>query len=228
MFAKIYRIHSDKGEKVYIGSTTDRYLCNRFSDHRTEYRAKRQYCTSHILFDEYGMDNCFIELIEEVEYKTKDDYHIREQYWIDNTPTAVNTKPAYQTPEQKRIISLNKRKLYYKRHADAINEKRKTNLVTCECGMEVRADWLTQHKKKQDHLVRMGEMVKEYVSEEHKKELACKRNAKYYETHKAKIAEKAKEKGKETMVCECGVEIAKVYHTRHLKTKKHLAWAESQ
>jgi hypothetical protein len=223
MSGKVYKIYSHKGDKVYIGSTTDRYLCNRFSDHRTDYRAGKR-CTSCVLFDEYGMENCNIELIEEVEYKDVLELKEREQYWIDNTLNTVNIKPAYQTIEQKQEKKHVKSMKYFNNHKETILAKRRNLPKTmCECGVEIRSDLMDKHYESKNHKVAMGLMEDWRVSEEHKKELRKVRDAKYLEKNKEKISKKASLK----IVCDCGTEISKSSLLRHKKSANHIKWIES-
>ena len=59
---KIYKIISDVGDKIYIGSTTKDTLAKRMAEHRSCYkRWKAGLCgktMSYELFDEYGIENC--------------------------------------------------------------------------------------------------------------------------------------------------------------------------
>ena len=66
---KIYKIYSHVGDKIYIGSTTKPLLSQRMTKHRSEYKrwksgGKGGFIRSYELFDEYGIENCIIELIE--------------------------------------------------------------------------------------------------------------------------------------------------------------------
>ena len=65
---KIYRI-TDKGEnKFYVGSTCQK-LYDRMSGHRYDYKRYQNGLSNKKtvaeLFDEYGVENCIIQLIEE-------------------------------------------------------------------------------------------------------------------------------------------------------------------
>jgi hypothetical protein len=73
--AKIYRIFCEDDE--YIGSTT-RQLSERMAQHRTGYKHKTSKCTSCVLFDKYGVDNCKIELIEDFPCERKEQLDRRE------------------------------------------------------------------------------------------------------------------------------------------------------
>jgi len=75
--SKVYKIWSTQGDKIYIGSTTKQYLSQRMDKHRSDYKrwkaGKIKMITSFKLFDEYGLENCFIELIEVKECNSKDE-----------------------------------------------------------------------------------------------------------------------------------------------------------
>lgn len=68
METKIYKIVSHLGNLKYIGSTAKFSLDQRLQQHINAYNrfknGKGNKTTSFILFDEYGIDNCKIELIE--------------------------------------------------------------------------------------------------------------------------------------------------------------------
>ena len=61
---KIYKIESHIGDKIYIGSTTKKYLSQRMDKHRYDYKEwkknRKSKTMSYLLFDEYGVENCFI------------------------------------------------------------------------------------------------------------------------------------------------------------------------
>jgi hypothetical protein len=87
--AKIYKITSATHPNlVYYGSTTNKYLCNRMSQHRTDY--KRNPTAKRAVYELVQFDDAKMELIEEVEGDGKE----REQYYIDNFP-CVNKLNAY-------------------------------------------------------------------------------------------------------------------------------------
>ena len=66
---KVYSIRSmSRPELIYVGSTTKEYLSQRMDSHRGAYsrwkKGGKTYTTSYKLFDEYGIENCCIELLE--------------------------------------------------------------------------------------------------------------------------------------------------------------------
>jgi hypothetical protein len=163
--AKIYRICSDKGSKVYIGSTTKQYLSNRWAGHTSDYRKKPINCASKELFDEYGIENCRCELIEEVDYQTKEDYLMRERYWIENTVDCINKRlKPFATKEEQRIKKNERSKERYelcknntlfmevkKEQLNAWKEKN-SEPILCECGITYMASHKARHLKSKRHL----------------------------------------------------------------------------
>ena len=68
---KLYRIYNPHIEESleYVGSTCQPLLCTRMAIHRYGYKSRRLKMiggemSSYKLFDEYGVDNCIIELLE--------------------------------------------------------------------------------------------------------------------------------------------------------------------
>ena len=102
---KIYKIESNLGDKVYIGSTTKEYLSQRMSTHRNNYSAWKQgkldLTTSYLLFDEYGIENCSIVLLELCPSESKAELLSREGYFIKNNE-CVNKEALYITNKEYR------------------------------------------------------------------------------------------------------------------------------
>ena len=166
---KLYKIVSDKGDKVYIGSTTQHYLKTRWNAHQANHKSGYGPCSSSILFDEYGLENCRCELIETFPFTTKEDMLQRERQQIDLHQTAVNAHRPMLTQEEKRLeTNARIRKSYHKLKEDP--------------------EWLAKRRQAS------AEWTKKAGSEE----------------------------------CGCGLTYTLHHKSRHLRTKKHLAWAESQ
>jgi len=94
---KIYKIKSSKGDKVYIGSTTQKYLSQRFAQHISAYKSykgqkDRGKLSSFILFDEYGIESCSIELIDYCPCKSKAELERQEFMYINSIPCINNQK----------------------------------------------------------------------------------------------------------------------------------------
>lgn len=77
---KIYKIIDNTNDNIYIGQTKQKYLCNRISGHRTDFK-RGYYCSSQIILKN---NDWKYELIEETDDKS------RESYWIQNTKNCIN------------------------------------------------------------------------------------------------------------------------------------------
>lgn len=107
---KIYKIESNLGDKIYVGSTAKQYLSQRMQQHKSTYKQWKagkntSKITSYELFDEYGPENCKIVLIEEYPCTCKDAKNAREGYFIKelncvNKNIAGRTMKEYQQSEQ--------------------------------------------------------------------------------------------------------------------------------
>lgn len=153
----IYKIWSNKGSKCYIGSTTQS-LNQRFSKHKWDYKCWKEgklnkNITSFDLFEEYGFENCCIELLEEVNDISQ--LKIREQFWINNTQNIVNNFRAIFIGHKeyyKNNLEYFKEyfKKYYEHKKEHIKEYKKKytkEKVKCECGSFISRSSLTRHKK---------------------------------------------------------------------------------
>ena len=134
--AKVYKIWSTQGDKIYVGSTTKDYLSQRMDTHRSDYKlwkqGKRGLVMSFTLFDEYGLENCFIELLDAKTCTSKDELKKLEGGYIRNL-TCVNKyipdrdKKEYYEDNKEQI--LEQKKEYYNDNKEKINE-----IVQCQCG----------------------------------------------------------------------------------------------
>ena len=138
--SKIYKIVDNGYTKCYIGSTYNA-LCKRMYKHREAYKryldGKCQRTTSYELFDEFGVDNCKIELVESYPCCSRDELNAREGYWIRQTE-CVN-----------RVVVGRTRKEYYYEHKDEMNTTRKINAqknVERENARKIK--WADENKEK--------------------------------------------------------------------------------
>ena len=109
---KIYMIYpkvdgADEGD-VYYGSTTVT-LARRMAKHRDKD------CRSKILFDKYGIENCFIELVQEYPCETKDELTKKEGEYI-RANKCVNKVIPGRTQKEYRVDNLDKLKENQKQH----------------------------------------------------------------------------------------------------------------
>ena len=178
---KIYKIWSPLGDKIYIGATTKEYLSQRMDEHRSKYKRylklqPQTNCTSVLIFDEYGVENCYIELIEAKECNSKDEQtkiegkYIREMNCVNkNIPDRSDKekKEYYEEYYKKNKINLViNNKQYYENNKDKINEQCKKYRIDnkeklkelssikcmCICGSMYRISNKKRHENTHKHL----------------------------------------------------------------------------
>ena len=123
--AKIYQIVDIGYNKCYIGSTCEE-LSQRMAHHRANYKqflnGKRRFITSFNLFNEYGVGNCKIELVEYFKCDTVHELRKREGEIIKKLP-CINKCVAGRT--YKEWYDDNKIKLCEKLRESYDKEKRR-------------------------------------------------------------------------------------------------------
>ena len=202
---KIYKIVDVGYNKCYIGSTCES-LSKRMAKHRYTYSnylkgKKGATIRSFILFDEYGIDNCKIELIENFPCLNKDELRKREGNFIKETD-CLNKQVAGRTKEE-----------YRTEFKEFLDEKIK--------------EWNETHK---EHRRNYEKQYRE-ENVEHKKEYARKYNEEHKEhikEMKQELYNKHREELLQKFECECGARVAKQGLNRHLKTKKHQDFINNQ
>ena len=129
--AKIYQVVDVGYNKSYIGSTCES-LSKRMTRHREAYKKQLQGnrvdTTASRLFDEFGIKNCKIELIENYPCESKEELLKREGHFI-STKDCVNR--CLSGRERKDWLKDNQehikeqQKEYYRRHFDNISKNSK-------------------------------------------------------------------------------------------------------
>lgn len=121
--ATIYKILSPCLQECYVGSTI----------HKVEYRWTKHRgakdCTSNILFEKYGMDNCKFIVMEVCLIAEK---RIKEQWWLDHSVGVVNKYGVIRSQEKKKAIqkawneaNIERVKQHRKLYREANKEKQK-------------------------------------------------------------------------------------------------------
>lgn len=134
---KIYKIWSPLGELINIGSTCQT-LNERFRKHKSEYKTLNQH-TVKVLFDAYGVENCYIELIEDYPCNSKKELtacegkHQKEnKHIITNKAIANRTQKEYlkdtadkwkQYREDNKEHYKTLKKIAYEKNKEAIKQK---------------------------------------------------------------------------------------------------------
>lgn len=179
-FAKIYKLCSLQTDRIYIGSTTQRYLSYRFSSHRGDYKkfldGKRTNITSCELLK---YDDCWIELITSVDNcKSLDELHkIEGEYIRQYRDICVNKCIAGRSIEQYKKDNNDRIKeqqsQYYKKNSESIkersakyyrcnNESIKNRVAkyyrcnnekhSCECGVSYVTKNKIRHERSNKHI----------------------------------------------------------------------------
>ena len=151
---KIYKITDIAYTKMYIGSTCQS-LSKRLSKHKASYKTwkdgKRSKTTSFDLFEEFGIENCKIELIENYECNCKDELQKKEGDHIKNND-CVNkiivgrTKKEYKEANKDKIKEYQKE--YYIDNKDKILEYREANKDKMKEYQQANKDKISEYKKK--------------------------------------------------------------------------------
>ena len=204
---KIYMVYPkvedpDEGD-VYYGSTTET-LSRRMSKHRAQSCCK-------ILFDKYGVENCFIELVEEYPCETREQLHKKEGEYIRNHKCinkriAGRTHKQYYTENKDKIVEYHKE--YYTENKDKIKESHKQYRTDNPDKIkEYKKQYRTENKDKilegkKQYRTDNPDKIKEYQKQ-------------YYIENIDKIKELNKQKSNCPI---CNKEITKINMARHIKS----------
>jgi len=153
---KIYRIRG--GDECYIGSTVEKYISNRFGNHKKNYKLAKSgrikySCRSFLLFDKYGVENCIIELIELYPCGSKAELHRREGEYI-RTETCVNKQISGRTVKEwvddNKVHHIQQQKEYREKNKETRKIKR-SKRYNCECGVEISWENRARHLRSNRH-----------------------------------------------------------------------------
>ena len=155
--SKVYKIWSPNGDKIYVGSTTKTLLCQRMSAHREDFKRWKagnyHFVSSFLLFEEYGVKNCLIELIESKEFNSKDELKQLEGKYIRDLD-CVNKKIEGRT--KKEYYQDNKEHIVEYRNQYRVDNKEKIKLhksaqFTCACGSSYTNCHKLRHERSIKH-----------------------------------------------------------------------------
>jgi len=113
---KIYKITSEHTDKIYIGSTAEKYLSQRKAVHTALYKRwkadnKKQYCASYEL---YKLGDVKYELLELYNCNNKKELLERERYFMElNTGLLINKNRTGISEEEKKNQHTLSSKKYY-------------------------------------------------------------------------------------------------------------------
>jgi hypothetical protein len=184
--SKIYKVVDVGYHKCYIGSTCEE-LSQRMARHRQSYKGFLKGLASHVrcydLFDEFGYENCKIELIEH--YPCDDRYELRrrEGYHIQNNE-CVNKAIAGRTKKEYTEQTKEKKIDYDKQYRENNKEKKKEHdkeyrLVNAERIKEKKKEYRMKNKEKiREHDRMYRELNKETLASKQKEKY--EKNREYY------------------------------------------------
>lgn len=136
MEGKIYKLTCE--DLTYYGSTTKKYISERFAAHKYNWKHQKNLYTSSLLFDR-GEVKC--ELVEILTIQNKKQLHQRERYYIENFD-CVNKHIPNQTQleYQKKYSKTEKRK-------NAVNERNRKRVICEICNKELSRGNIHRHKR---------------------------------------------------------------------------------
>ena len=213
-YGKIYKIFNTITDDFYIGSTTQ-MLCQRMRKHRHNSKyIDYQTIPLYKSFHEHGIDNFYIELIEQYDCCNKEELTAKEGHYIRELNPSLNKVIIGRTKQEYRKDNEEKYKIqqqqYRNNNKDVIRERHKIY-------RENNTDKLKDTRKAYQ------ELNKDTINE---------RSKLYYEQNKDNIKDKVKqykienkeaisEKKKERVVCErCGLTIRKDDLARHYRSNR--------
>ena len=166
---KIYTIRHPASKKYYIGSTCQKYLSRYFNSNKSAYICGRLTKTVNKLFD-IGVDDCYIELLENYPCNDKNELTKREgelirlhknnlvnkriegrtikEYCVDNIETKKKYDEQYRIDNSETIKQ--KRKEYRIDNNDKLKQKQNEK-HNCDCGGKYTNANKLQHIKTTKH-----------------------------------------------------------------------------
>ena len=187
---KIYCIRNYITDDIYIGSSCEKYLSKRWVKHKSNINYDRdKNMPLYQKMRELGVENFYIELIENYPCESQDQLRAREGHYIREMATLnkrIETRTEKEWREDNKEYMQEWRKQHYQENKAEIDEKAKKYA-------EEKPDKVQQQKK--DYYERNKEQIKEYGKEYRKEneELVKERKKDYYERNK-EYAKKQKQK----------------------------------
>ena len=178
---KIYCIRNNITNDIYVGSSCEKYLSKRWVKHKSKAQAndRDKNMPLYKKMNEIGIENFYIELIENYPCENNDELRAREGHYIRKMATLnkrVETRTDKEWRENKEYVQ-EWRKQYYQENKEEIDEKAKKYA-------EENPDKVKQQKK--DYYERNKEQIREYGKDYRKEneELVKERKKDYYERKK--------------------------------------------
>ena len=252
---KIYCIRNTKSNDIYVGSSCEPYSSKRMVKHRSN--AKNERDRNMLLYqkmNDLGIENFYIELIENYPCESKDQLRAREKHYIREMATLnkrIETRTDKEWREDNKEYIQEWKKQHYENNKDEINKKSKQYREENKDKIKQRSKNYYEQNKEQikarvnEYKAENTDVIKqrkkdyyeenkEYIKQKTKKnrednpEADKQRKKDYYERNKAELIKKSNERDKAKMTCECGEVICKGSKSKHIKRQRHQAYLQQQ
>ena len=241
---KIYRV-TDIGYNLFYYGSTIQELSQRMGGHRRTYKNYKEGKYSENIsvfktFEEYGMENCKIELVETYPCNNKDEmyqregYHIRNndcvnkimlgrtvaEYYQDNADRIKEQVNEYRKNNQE-VIKERKHKYYEENRTRILNKNKQYCEQNKDKMAEYKKEWRNQNKDRlaeRDKIYRLNnkDKLQQYLKEYRtsNKEIINEQKRLSYEKQKRHLSER--------VICPvCGGHFTYGQKSRHERTIKH-------
>jgi hypothetical protein len=154
---KVYCVKVNTKEEYlpYVGSTTKQYLSQRMENHRRLYDSwknkKSGYTAIFELFERYGVENCYIELLELYSCNCNDELRKKEREWFDKVECVNIVRPYVSEEESKGRVKK------------WMGENKEERQIYMKNYREKNYDKLLQNKR--DYKIKNAEKIKEQMKE---------------------------------------------------------------
>ncbi len=187
---KIYKIYNTINDDIYIGSTIQN-LKSRLSSHLSHSK-KNEFC-KRLLYktmNELGIENFYIELIENYPCDNKKELEEREKYWIKQEKSTLNICIPHRTQQEYYHDNANKILNYAKLYRE--NNKNDINQYQTQY-RENNKEYFQQYNKQyyDENKEKLLKNKSEY--KKNNREKCNEYNRKYIENNKDKIKENDKQ-----------------------------------
>ena len=252
---KIYCIRNTKTNDIYVGSSCEKYLSKRWMKHKSSMNNERDKTTPlYQKMNELGVENFYIELVENYPCESQDELRAREGHYIrkmatlnkrietrtdkeyreDNKEYIKEWKKQHYQANKEEIIE--KAKKYTEENQDKVKQQKKDYY---ERNKEQIKDCVNKYRNENEELIKERkkdyyERNKEYVKAKSKayreENIEADKQIKkdYYERNKEHLKQKSSERAKEKITCECGEVICKGSISRHIKRQRHQEYLKQQ
>lgn len=222
---KIYVIRNHCNSIVYVGSTTQP-LYKRFSKHKGQINCERSKDISlYKAIKELGVENFYIELIENYPCNTQEELTAREGHFIrqyDSFNNGYNKKVEGRSKKEwyndNRDRHLEKFKDNYEKNKETFNKKSKEYY-------EKNKDAILQQQKEKYEENKEEILKKQAEYRNANRELIRQRDNERRAKNKDELNKKRRES---KITCVCGHTYSMPNHSYHLKSKKHLDYINNK